>query len=725
MSDSLRLNLRLTSHLLIPANSTDLFGEIMESNIPVAIDGTETKAETLTSLLSEIDAKGRSIPLLVISPDSVSNLPSHFIIIDSNEINRYHFNKEERSKPLVLPPFSNGELLLLSLPDCLPTADDLVKLWQARGKMPNFIKMENENLLLLSGLVNDLNSFKKIFGVVSSDEGLLSEVLLKDKPGMQVSGFFSFPALGAVIIKPYKAGYQFSPDVIYNAPSNEKNMKIFRGIRLEPDFAMSEHFRFDKGVRNIYRPDFKEFVIQNVSFSNDQEIGPVAFFDNAYVDAGIESKSILNAAFSISVWIKPTELGKNNSILGKGTNFVLKIHDGKLTFTMAGIKDYISENSSIEEGKWTHVAVVFSALENELKFYLNGKMTDQISLIAAYVGTDHSLLIGSNLWEEFFVGYMGDVKIWERELNESEIHAEFQAPFSKKKFWLFEFILTGLILLVAFVFLIFRKRKIGLKQSKTIDEPKMQGVDKTKNGINQIVCFGNLKIIDPNGKELSSKLSPKLKQLFVMILLHSGNDRKGISSKKLSDLLWPGMNAINAKNTRGTSIQNLRLSLADCNGLTVSFKDKLWLIELADDMKCDYYEVDRLIAEIEIDANLEQKKQQVQKLVSILKTGKFIPGMEFSWMDRFRDQFSNRLIELCLTLLNTYENREPVLQLEMAEIISMYDELNENALQTKVRILYMQGKHSLAKSVYESYVKLYAELYKTNYPIDFLELIKS
>ena len=135
----------------------------------------------------------------------------------------------------------------------------------------------------------------------------------------------------------------------------------------------------------------------------------------------LNSRAALKGSFTISAWVKPTVLNNNNSILGKGDNFVLKLHEGLLTFTMADIKDYISEASPVPLNEWTHVALVHSKLNNELLFFVNGVQTDKIKLIEDYDTSDYNILIGSNLWQEFFVGYLTNIKIWERELNAFEI----------------------------------------------------------------------------------------------------------------------------------------------------------------------------------------------------------------------------------------------------------------------------------------------------------------
>ena len=48
---------------------------------------------------------------------------------------------------------------------------------------------------------------------------------------------------------------------------------------------------------------------------------------------------------------------------------------------------------------------------------------------------------------------------------------------------------------------------------------------------------------------------------------------------------------------------------------------------------------------------------------------------------------------------------------DLASVMYIYDDLNENALQIKLQILIRQGKLSLAHTVYDNFAKLYEKIY--------------
>jgi two-component SAPR family response regulator len=239
----------------------------------------------------------------------------------------------------------------------------------------------------------------------------------------------------------------------------------------------------------------------------------------------------------------------------------------------------------------------------------------------------------------------------------------------------------------------------------------------------QICCFGGLKVIDAEQNDVSKKFSPKIKQLFVLILLHSIGGQKGISSKKLSDCLWPGMNTQKAKNIRGTNIQNLKALLASCSGIKLVFQDKLWSFEIADQYFIDYAFVEAWLNMPDLN-NVDQLASQLPELLSILKKGTMFPNMSESWVDPYIDRMSNRIIEFGLNMFRLLpEEKCDALLLEVAEVISINDLLNEPALRKKISILTRQGKLSLAHSVFDNFGKLYFELYQEKYSVDFKSLI--
>ena len=501
------------------------------------------------------------------------------------------------------------------------------------------------------------------------------------------------------------------------------------------EYGLTDYFVFGTDIRNIARKNNRELIANNIAIKEDPLHAKVGFFSNgAYLDAGLDSRNALQGSFTISAWVKPTVLNENNSILGKGENFVLKLHNGLLTFTMAGVKDYISKASPVPLGKWTHVALVHSKVNNELLFFVNGQPTDNIKLIEDYDTSDYNILIGSNLWQEFFNGYLGSIKIWERELNANEIRKEYQGLVGKVPEWqsntIVVWTILGAVVLVFMLWWLWSRNKLGSNNKLVLSRlPKKErsshGIGTQESYPEKILCFGSLRILTEDGQDIAKRLSPKLKQLFVIVLLHSIGDKKGISTKKLTESLWPGVEPKNAKNTRGTNIQNLRAILSASNEINLTFKDKNWFLELGTNCYCDYQEVLDLKHELgSEDRTTSFLEFRLPKLLAILKEGRFLANMSDSWLDPFVEKMSNSIIELCWEISNKLDaDAHSVLLYDLASVMYIYDDLNENALQIKLQILIGQGKLSLARTVYDNFVKLYEKIYGESYALRFEEMV--
>jgi len=726
--DSIRQTLRLHSHLLINPEelSNEQLDSLLQKHTPFAFLCSGEITEKLRGLIARIPKE--ELPVVVISEDktpvSVRNYPER-IVISHNDLDKIQISDEAESTK---KKHSCNEFLWVVVDsDSIPSVDFFTGLWEQTGKMPNFIQVNPRKISDAIQIVTLLNNLPKIFGVVRNGDQLLPDVSWKDVPNRETNGYFSFPidSSASVPLSPYKAGYQFSPDIILPSPENLRNLKIFNAVQLDPDFGLTDQYLFSKKTRNLKRQNDDEIIPYSIGFVRDKTRGNCVFFSGkAYVDGGLKSRTALKPNFSMTGWIKPTELGDNNCILGKGKNFVLKIHQGKLTFTVQGVKDYLSAKTPIPLNQWSFISLVHTGSENFISFYLNGKLTERIRLLTPYVDSDYTMLIGSNLWEEYFVGYMGEIKIWDRELNEQEISNEYLAGNSTKEAisssWFF-----GLILILGILGFYLRRRLIR-KDRTEIDQkikPSLSqmpfSASETAGSTEQICCFGGLKVIGADGKDASKKFSPKIKQLFVLILLHSIGGQKGISSREMSDCLWPGMSQQNAKNIRGTNIQNLKALLAPCAGIKLVFQDKLWLLEIAEDYLIDYAFVESMLNEPETSG-----AEKLPELLSILKKGTLFQNMNESWVDSYVDRMSNRIIEYGLNLFRLLpEEKYDVLLLEVAEVISINDPLNEPALRKKISILIKQGKLSMAHSVFDNFAKLYTELYQEKYSGDFKSLV--
>ncbi len=729
LSDSIQSTIRLRSHLLVHAeNLSEKYLNQIDPQVPLAFIVKSELSSNQIKLLKHTLTKQKQIPIIVekqasISEDEILGL----VTISFDDLDTFSINSSEEIDSIDHSRFTINELLLLKNLNAFPDSI-IIKLWEQTGKLPNFIEVQKEQIPETIKLIKLLNSSRKMFGVVHCEEQLIADVSWKEYPERKTNGHFCFPMV--VSLSPYKAGYQFSPDIIFDSPTNKNKLKEFKALKLDTDYKLSDHFTFDGKIDNLKRDNKNEILNNGVEIVADKERGSVAYFSGeAYIDGGIQSREILKSNFSITAWIKPTKRNNNNSILGKGKNLLLKILNGQLTYTMQGIMDYTSIKAEIPISQWTFVSLVHSEFENRMRYYVNGKLVDQVDLLSNYAESDYTLLIGSNLWEQFFVGYISDIKIWERELNSDEIREEYNiSSDSLNSKSLMQKLLIFAILASAAILFFLYSRKLKNKQKRaTTKKNKKSTPSKSIIEANEkIFCFGGLQVINHSGLDVARKFSPKLKQLFVLIFLHSINDQKGISSVKLSGYLWPGMDPKNVKNTRGTNIQKLKAALEPCSDIKLVFKDKFWVIEISESCYSDYTEALIKLNVLKESNDNETIIKDLPELISILKKGTLFPNMTESWIDPYISSMSDQIIELGLALFKELDNdKHASLLYELAEVISINDPLNEPALQKKLLLLTKQGKLGLARSVYDNFAKLYFELYQENYLVDFKEITLS
>jgi len=726
LSDSIRTIVRLRTHLLVSRHdfSSEELDSLVNRNIPLAFYEQDFTGKEYLPWLQKLSARQSQIPVLTRS-DQVKTLAGPLVLIRNNDLDQVPLSSAIGDSLFTDSLFTFRELLHTD-PAGHPDLQLFYRIWLQSGKVPNLIPVTRSNFREMARITELLNATQKIFGVVRSEKDLLLHVSWKGYPHSKTNGYFCFPLLPdkPLPFVPYKPGYRFSPDIIYDSPGNRGFWKEFRALSLSSDFELTDHFVFGKRIMNLQRKNDTEIIRNGVKLIHDENRGSCALFPGrAYLDAGTQSIGTLKPNFTVTAWIKPAQLGDNNSILGKGTYFVLKLHNGLLTYTMQGIKDYISPHSRVPVNRWTFISLVHSAYENRIRFYINGKLTDQIDLISAYTPSDHTLLIGSNLWEEFFVGAISEIKIWQRELNEDEVHGQYLDSLNGHKKSLSSLFLWALIpVCILLAGILAWKGNRLFRRKKSADPAPVPDHDHlTASACEKILCFGGLRVINQDDIDISRKFSPKLKQLFVLIFLYSMNGQKGITTKKLSEILWPGMSPQHAKNTRGTNIQNLKSILASSTCIKLVFRDKLWFLELDQSCYCDYADALERTEWLEkLPENAAVPIEELKILLKILSNGTLFPNMSESWLDPYVSRTSDRIVELGLSFLDRLDEiKHAALVYELADVLSIHDPLNEPALNKKLSLLTLQGKLSLAHTVYDHFARLYQELYQEPYPHDF------
>ncbi|MBN2484966.1 MAG: hypothetical protein JXB34_03230 [Bacteroidales bacterium] len=237
---------------------------------------------------------------------------------------------------------------------------------------------------------------------------------------------------------------------------------------------------------------------------------------------------------------------------------------------------------------------------------------------------------------------------------------------------------------------------------------------------NSALLFGNFRFLRSDGTELSNKFSPLLKELFLLILVHSVGNSKGITTSGIIEKLWPGMPEKNARNNLAVNIGKLRALLGpDFHELMVNHNG-YWKIagdENNNLFYCDYCHCVNI---------LEQKGEftfdNIQLLIGIIQKGGLLTDLEYEWLDAHKANISNNVIDTLLRFVaKNKANISASLIVTISDTVMLFDMVNEHAMELKCKALVSMGRHSMANDTYARFVREY----KTLYDIDFNKSLKS
>lgn len=237
-----------------------------------------------------------------------------------------------------------------------------------------------------------------------------------------------------------------------------------------------------------------------------------------------------------------------------------------------------------------------------------------------------------------------------------------------------------------------------------------------------IHLFGTFEMLDKNSADLSESLSPLLKELFLVILLHSLNDKTGVSSERLCEMFWHDKAEKDANNNRAVNIAKLKNILEKLGNITVKKSSGKWKIEYdSSEISIDLVDFFNAASDSYKDAHLK-----AVKMLSILGRGSFLSQTEYDWLDSIKSDVSNKVIdELLHTSVMLDAARDAELVVRIANAIFYFDTINEDAIRLKCKSLALIGRHSLAKSSYEHFSKEYQKMYGEMFGVPFNEIIAS
>ncbi len=278
------------------------------------------------------------------------------------------------------------------------------------------------------------------------------------------------------------------------------------------------------------------------------------------------------------------------------------------------------------------------------------------------------------------------------------------------------YFIAAFILIVSAYFLYYHRKRRSASERKTAAIPR-KIIQKRKE--NSIILFGGFQVIDQHGKDITGQFTPLPKKLFLFILLHSLHNDKGVSSNVLYETFWFDKSAESARNNRAVNIVKLRSLLENLETASLSKETGYWKFDFDPSrIHIDYFEYLRIVRR-----TTELTRDHIVDLMSIIESSPFLNNTNADWLDPFKSEISNDIIDTFLKYIDKSDD-DPEFLLHLTTCIFLFDAVSEEALKVQCRLLIKQGKHSLAKKAYSKFIKEYRQLYDEDYGTSFKKIIE-
>jgi len=311
--------------------------------------------------------------------------------------------------------------------------------------------------------------------------------------------------------------------------------------------------------------------------------------------------------------------------------------------------------------------------------------------------------------------------------NELLFYVNEKTDFSKIYYLVLILLVSGIVL---WVFMRKNNKRQNTTQSvlPSVNLPGDPKITLTENIISQpkknaVYLFGEFTVYDRSGKDVTYMFSNKTKHLFLLTLLKSLDGSGGITSSYMYGVLWPYKDPKSAKNLKGVFINKLRKVLEEIEGISFTYNNNHYTIELSDDSYCDYKEYIELTNQLK-DSN-SSDRPLLQDLISILKRGKFLRSMDMEGFDSFKTEADDKLMQLLpYELKKLYENQDYESVVELSEIALIAEPSDDMSLWYLLHALNKLKKEDIAMKKYYLYTADYLKHMGTDYKYSYHDILR-
>ncbi len=663
--------------------------------------------------------------VLRVSADEISGATRNYTT--SPRVNMELFMIDNFNKlPVGSPP---ARLSLHMIPDYI---NFLLENWTRYGKRPNFIFIGND-YHSFRFIITQLNSFTWINGSVKFSGKTMEKVYWRNQDVAVTGGKFSFPYRGGeeITLSPFAPGFRMTPQqVVVTGEMDVPESYTIIASPLNLSDNLTGSFGFEGSLTNTINTE-KNYEGEKYSFSQDIERGSVLKLpENASINLGNpENFGLRNSSFTVSCFVKFTEVLEHgdNAVLGnyeseyrRGLHLIIR--SGHPYFGLYS-NDYISD-AELQPNVWYHLVWRYIIETGEQAIFLNGRNIGSSNGHPPFLGTG-DIHLGSALSKGASLrGYIDDLNFWNRPLgieeinrlalNESIILTE-EPKVAEKALDEFSFITITVsvlgVLLVLAAFFILKKRQTASEES--ILPPRF---NEKKN---YIQLFGKFKVFDKDGNDITILFTPKVKELFLYILVFSVKNGSGVHIFDVDEQVWPGIDSGKVANNRAVTLNKLRKILHKIQGIEIIARNRNIYAVTEPPFFCDYAEAYDLCQQTG-----EMTRQQLEIFFCLVGKERFLKGAIWPWLDDMRGLTGSMVTDNLLKLASYYKKEKKLEEIDaISKRILDYDDMNEEAIFLQAWSLQQTNNMHLAKFNFTTFCSKYKENLNEEYPMDFESFI--
>lgn len=347
-----------------------------------------------------------------------------------------------------------------------------------------------------------------------------------------------------------------------------------------------------------------------------------------------------------------------------------------------------------------------------------------IPVVSERIETDHNLFYNAKqdvfycTTQEFETPSRSTIKIFALTAPPVSQEAFAAAHQPKSKSFTLYRILGGasaFVLLCGIVVFFLRRRKDN-DEPVTVNEERIaeQKIEtEMGNKANAVYLLGEFTVYDKNKRDITYLFSPKIKQLFILILLNS-REKNGVISKKISTTLWPDKDVVKTKNIRGVTINHLRNILSDIDGLELAFLNDTYSFISTEDFYCDYFVVREALKQTNVG------EPSAFNYLDLVARGGLLQHIPEIWLDDFKQEYEEALMPVILPVIKkAYDAFDYKKALEIARIVLNIDPFNDIGIKFKLKALRRTKGIEHARKVYEEFSAEYEKSLGEEYPVPF------